>query len=90
MKQQNEFTARKERGKKIRVIIQIVILLAIASVVVTSLMTMTSYQAYGKQTVIAAPDKGFVALAYFGVARVGNQELIGVNRLREHLQGLKK
>lgn len=90
MKQQNDFTARKERKKKISVLIQTVILLVIAGVIINAQFTLKSYQPYDNRAVTAAPDKGFVTLSYFGVARVGDQELIGVNRLREHLQGLKK
>ena len=90
MNQPNDFTVRKERRKKISVLIQIVILLAIAAVVINALLTLKSYQPYPSQAAVAAPDKGFVTLSYFGVARVGSQELIEANRLRQHLEGLKK
>ena len=90
MNQPNDFTARKQRRKKISVLIQIVILLAIAAVVINALFTLKSYQPYPAQAITAAPDKGFVTLSYFGVARVGSQELIEANRLRQHLEGLKK
>lgn len=86
---QEQFTARKDRKKRIRIIIQIVIIIAIIAGVVAALFTLQSYKPYSKQNTQFAGDKGFIVLAYFGVERIGNQNLIGVGRLREHLQALK-
>lgn len=84
-----EFTARKDRNKSIRVVIQISIILAIIAIVIIALFTLKSYEPYTQKTTKFSGDKGFVALAYFGVERNGNQTLIGVERLHEHLQALK-
>ncbi|CUH97629.1 putative membrane protein [Propionispora sp. 2/2-37] len=84
-----EYTARKDRKKVIRVILQIVILLAVAGICLAALFTLKQYSPYTVQNTRFSGDKGFIALAYFGVARNGDQNLIGVERLREHLQALK-
>jgi len=84
-----KFTAQKDRRKKIRVVIQIIILLTVLAICITALFTLKAYHPYTSQNVKVSGDKGFVALAYFGVERIGNQNLIGVGRLHEHLQALR-
>lgn len=84
-----EFTARKDRRKRIRVVFQILFLLAVFAVGVYVLFTLKAYSPFSEQNVKYAGDKGFVSLAYFGVDRSGNQSLIGVERLHDHLQALK-
>lgn len=85
-----KFTARKDRKKIIRVVLQISIILGIIAIGITALCTLKTYEPYTSQNTKISRDKGFVALAYFGVERIGNQNVIGVNRLREHLQALKE
>jgi hypothetical protein len=84
-----KFTAQKDRNKRIRVIIQIIIILAVVAICIAALFTLKEYKPYTKQNIKISGDKGFVALSYFGVARTGNQNLIGVDRLHEQLQALK-
>ncbi|MDF2564019.1 MAG: hypothetical protein K0Q53_414 [Massilibacillus sp.] len=84
-----KYTNQKDRKKKIRVVAQIMILLAVSAICITALFTLKTYEPYTKQTTKISGDKGFVALAYFGVERIGNQNLIGVERLHDHLQALK-
>lgn len=84
-----KFTAEKNRKKKLRVVLQIIILLMVIGICITALFTLKKYEPYTRQNTKMSEDKGFVALAYFGVERLGNQNLIGVGRLREHLQALK-
>lgn len=84
-----KFTAQKDRKKAIRVVIQIIIILTVIAVCIAALGTLAAYKPYTQQDAKFSGDKGFVALAYFGVDRIGNQNLIGVGRLREHLQALK-
>ena len=84
-----KFTDRKNRKKFIRVIVQTIILVLAILVIVTTLATLTSYEAYSQTNTQMSGDKGFVALSYFGVARIGTQQIIGVERLREHLKVLK-
>ena len=84
-----KFTAQKDRKKKIRVVIQIMILLAVLAICIVALFTLKSYKPYTAQNTKIAGDKGFIALSYFGVARTGDQNLIGVERLHEQLQTLK-
>lgn len=85
-----KFSARKDRKKAIRVVLQIVFLLAVVAGVAVFLLTLKSYVPYAQQKAKFAGDKGFIALAYFGVARTGDQTLIGEGRLRDHLQALKE
>jgi len=84
-----KFTARKNKIKAIRVMIQVMVLLAILAIGINALFTLKTYEPYTQQNTKITGDHGFVALAYFGVERIGNQNLIGVGRLRDHLQGLK-
>lgn len=84
-----KFTTQKDRKKKIRVVVQIMILLAVGVICINALFTLKTYEPYTKQATKITGDKGFIALSYFGVERNGNQNLIGVGRLREHLQALK-
>ncbi len=84
-----QFTARKNRMKVIRVFLQIILLLTIVAAGILTLFTLKNYQSYTAQSTRISGDRGFVALSYFGVDRTGSQSLIGVGRLREHLQALK-
>lgn len=85
-----KFTARKDRKKMIRVVIQMSIILAVIAMGITALFTLKAYEPYTQKTTKFSGDKGFIALSYFGVERIGNQNLIGVGRLYEHLQALKE
>ena len=90
MKISNEkFTARKDRTKIIRVIIQLSIIVAVIAFSINTLFTLKVYEPYTESNAKFSGDKGFVALSYFGVERTGNQNLIGTERLREHMQALK-
>ena len=84
-----KFTDKKNRKKYVRVIVQTIILVLMVLVIVATLATLTSYESFSQANTPFAGDKGFVALSYFGVERIGNQQLIGVGRLREHLKALK-
>ncbi|MBP2643578.1 MAG: hypothetical protein H6Q67_1465 [Firmicutes bacterium] len=84
-----KYSAQKDKKKAMRVVLQVVILIAIVAVCVAALFTFKTYQPYTQKNTKITGDKGFIALSYFGVERIGNQNLIGVARLREHLQALK-
>lgn len=81
--------AGKDRRKALRVAFQLLFLLAVIAFAIVQLFTLKTYQAYTPQNANYAGDKGFVALAYFGVGRIGKPDLISERRLREHLQALK-
>lgn len=85
-----EYTAKKNSKKKKRVILQIVILAVIAAVFYLSVFTVGKYKPYEPTAINMAQDKGFIALSYFGVDRVGVQPLISEDRLEEHLAALQK
>lgn len=85
-----EYTAKKNSKKKKRVILQIVILAVIAAVFYLSVFTVGKYKPYEPNAINMAQDKGFIALSYFGVDRVGVQPLISEDRLEEHLAALQK
>ena len=86
---QDEFTARKDRRKYLRIVVQCLIILVVTVVCANALVTLKTYHPYGQKDAQFSGDKGFIALAYFGAARTGNHELIGEERLREHLAALK-
>jgi len=83
------YTNRKNRKKIVRGAFQAFVLLVLVVVVITAIVTLTAYEPFSRSNTRFSGDKGFVALSYFGVARVGDQNLIGVGRLHEHLQALK-
>lgn len=83
------FTEIKDRKKMTRVILQLLVIAVIAAIVAVTLLTLKEYKPYNTQSTTFSGDKGFIALAYLGVARVGNQNIIGVERLREQLEALK-
>lgn len=88
-----EFTRRKNRLKKIRTVFQVIILVISVYIVGITLFHHAQYIPAEIQDGIVdgEGDTGFVALSYFGVDRVGNtSDLIGVERLGEHLDALKK
>jgi hypothetical protein len=84
-----KFTAQKNRKKYMRVVLQAIVLLMILVLIITAMVTLTTYEPFSPASTSYSGDKGFVALSYFGVERIGNQSLVGVGRLREHLQALK-
>lgn len=91
IEEHQEFIQRKERNKRIRTFVQIIILVLVLVIAITTLYTVKDYVPYQEQTGISmSSDKGFIALSYFGVSRVGDQILIGRERLSEHLSALKK
>jgi len=84
-----KFTQRKDRNKVVRVIFQTLVILMLLALLIAALVTLTSYEPISRANTRFSGDRGFVALSYFGVERIGNQNLVGVGRLREHLQALK-
>ena len=84
-----QYTSRKNRKKIIRGAFQGLILLVLLVIIIVAIVTLTAYEPVSRANTRFAGDRGFVALSYFGVERIGNQNLIGVGRLQEHLQALK-
>ena len=82
----------KDIKKLIRSILELVLLLALLAFVLNALLTSTTYRPYNPldTNVVSRMDHGFIALSYSGVARDGNGSRIGVDRLDEHLNALKK
>lgn len=84
------YTKAKNKRKVIRCVIQTIILLILLYLLVDALFTLKSYVPYQQQKTSFDGDKGFVALSYFGVARIGDQTLISEERLGEHLAAMKE
>lgn len=84
-----EFTALKNKKKKQRTILEILVLIILAGLIINALFTFTQYQPYSWKTAEFDGDKGFVALSYYGVDRTGTGELIGEEQLEHHLEVLK-
>lgn len=85
-----QYTIRKNRMKRLRIGMQILILAGLAAICIPALLTLKTYVPYQQQQAVVSGDKGFIALSYFGVDRLDNHELISEERLREHLQALKQ
>ncbi len=86
----SEYTRKKNNGKRISVIIQLLVLAILAVVIIRELYTFTVHQPYTEKDTAYITDRGFVALSYFGVEKHGKQPLIGSERLYEHLYALKQ
>ena len=83
-----DFTRRKNRWKKLRVSVEVIVLLATLYVVVNLFLTFKTYQPFAEGDV-SAEDRGFIALSYFGVDRIGDTStLIGKEQLRRQLTEL--
>ena len=90
MSADKEYTAKKNSKKKRRVILQLGILAVVAAIFYFALFTAGKYKPYEPSAINMAQDKGFIALSYFGVDRVGLQPLISEERLGEHLAALRQ
>lgn len=84
-----KFTELKDRKKMVRVVFQLLFIFVIIAIAVVTLLTLKAYKPYTEQSTKFSGDKGFVALSYFGVERIGKQNIIGIGRLQEHLQALE-
>jgi len=83
------FTELKDRRKIISVLLQLIIIFIVIGFAAMALLTLKTYKPYIVANTTMSEDKGFVALSYFGVERVGNQNIMGLRRLQDHLQALK-
>lgn len=79
---------KKDRKKKIRSIIQGIILILLLIVILKALFSFTKYEPYDTTGVSDNADSGFIAVSYFGVDRNGTDTLISTDRLNEHLKAL--
>lgn len=85
-----EFSAKKNRNKRIRSLIEVIVLASLLYIIVNALFVFAKYQPYTLQNAEFGSDEGFVAISYFGVDRAGTNSLIGVEQLEHHLEVLKK
>lgn len=85
------YTRRKNRVKRVRVLLQIAVLSLVVLLLVHVFFTLRTYEPYDPELAYeGSAGTGFVALSYFGVDRAGDTStLIGEDRLREHLQALR-
>lgn len=85
-----QYTKVKNRKKVIKVILQVICLLALAAVLIFALFTFKKYIPFQQRSdVPVSNDRGFVALSYFGIARTGTADLIAKDRIAEHLEAMK-
>ena len=85
-----EFTSKRNRIKRIRSVIEAIVLAVLLYIVVNALFVFAKYQPYSLNNTEFGSDEGFVALSYFGVDRTGTSGLIGKDLLEHHLEVLKK
>lgn len=86
-----EYTAKKNRGKVIRTVIETLVCIWIIYIFVTSVFVLSKYKPYDESEVKMADnsdENGFCAISYFGVDRTGTQTLVDDDRLKEHLAAL--
>jgi hypothetical protein len=77
---------RKNRKKRIRTVLQIVILVAVGWLFVSTVFDLQQYEEPNKEQ--WSNKDGFIALSYFGVSRSGTPQLISRDLLRQQLQTL--
>ena len=65
----DKYTSAKNKKKVIKVVLQVICLLALAVVLVLALFTFRKYVPFQQRSdVPVSNDRGFVALSYFGVS----------------------
>lgn len=75
--------------KRIRTVLETIILIALFLFVIKKLFTFTTYQPYNEEEIdLQTSDSGFIAISYFGVAREGTETLISEEVLDAQLQAL--
>ncbi|MEE1247957.1 MAG: polysaccharide deacetylase family protein [Lachnospiraceae bacterium] len=75
--------------KRIRTVLEAIILIALFLFVIKKLFTFTTYQPYNEEEIdLQTSDSGFIAISYFGVAREGTETLISEEVLDAQLQAL--
>ena len=86
------YSRRKNRRKKLRVIVELVVLAILATAVYSLFNSLRTYEPYDQSAVKAGEkDTGFVALSYFGVDHIGDTAtLISQKQLLKHLAELKR
>ncbi|MBM7567120.1 polysaccharide deacetylase family protein [Paenibacillus sacheonensis] len=77
---------RKNRFKRIKTVVQAVVLLGVAMLIYRAVWGTATYAEPDKRTWNS--DHGFVALSYFGVGRSGTPKLIAKNELNSQLKAL--
>ena len=85
-----EFSAKKNRNKRIRAVIEAIVLISLLYLTINALFVFTKYRPFTLQDTEFGSDEGFIAISYFGVDRSGTNSLIGVEQLEHHLEVLKK
>lgn len=85
-----EYSSQKNKKKARRVVIQLLILAALASVVYFAIFTTEAYRPYDESAVSMSRDKGFVAISYSGVDRTANERQISEEMLAKHLAALSR
>ena len=87
---QEEYTKKKNKQKKIRVIIEAVVIAVLGYLIITNVFVFARYQPFDRNSTPMSDNGGFIALSYFGVDRIGNNTLIGQDLLKHHMEVLKK
>ena len=85
-----EFTSRRNRVKRIRTVIEIIVIAILMYIIINALFVFAKYEPFTLNNTEFGTDEGFVAISYFGVDRTGTSSLIGKEQLEHHLEVLKK
>ena len=85
-----EFTSKRNRVKRIRSVIEVIVIIVLLYIVVNALFVFSKYKPFSLNDTEFGTDEGFVAISYFGVDRTGTNVLIGKEQLEHHLEVLKK
>lgn len=82
---------KKDVIKIIRTTVEIAVLVLLISLPIKAVFFGEDYIPFQQKNVEMADDctPGFICVSYFGVDREGTSTLIGVKRLKEHLQALR-
>lgn len=82
--------SKKDVKKICRSLLEICILLLLVGIMIRALFVFRVYEPYEQEdkAVVSGEDKGFLAISYQGVDRIGSDTLIATERLEEHLKAL--
>ena len=82
--------SKKDKIKFIRGILQGIFLLFLLGILISVNINFKKYSPTDESLYHGHEDKGFIALSYFALDRLGDENMISMKRLEEHFEALKK
>ena len=64
-----EFTSKRNRVKRIRTVIEVIVIAVLLYIIINALFVFSKYKPFSLNDTEFGTDEGFVAISYFGVDR---------------------